>query len=43
MITQQAELNHIEPEILINRMYHKKQLSYDNVTNKHGYEIYQTS
>ena len=42
-ITQPFKLNHFEPTILTNRVYHSKlkQIAYDNETYYHGYEIYQ--
>ena len=42
-ITQPFKLNHFEPNILTNRVYHSKpkQIAYDNETYYHGYEIYQ--
>ena len=42
-MTQPFKLNHFEPTILTNRVYHSKpnQIAYDNETYYHGYEIYQ--
>ena len=42
-ITQPFKLNHFEPTILTNRVYHSKpkQIAYDNETYDHGYEINQ--
>ena len=39
-ITQPLKLNHFEPTILTNRVYHNKpkQIAYDNETYYHGYE-----
>ena len=42
-ITQPFKLNHFEPTILTNIVYHSKpkQIACDNETYYHGYEIYQ--